>query len=70
MQFQNITTGLGTEEDYYNNKHNLELLHDGVHDWVGGDMGAVPYASYDPVFWMHHAFIDYIWEQFRKQQQT
>lgn len=64
-KFQEITTGTG---DYFKNTHNLELLHDGVHDWIGGDMGIVRNSAYDPVFWMHHAFIDYIYEAFRKKQ--
>ncbi|XP_052818256.1 putative tyrosinase-like protein tyr-3 [Mya arenaria] len=66
-KYQEITTGEG---DYYHgNPFNLELLHDGVHDWVGGDMEQVKYSGFDPVFWMHHAFIDLIWEQFRQHQQ-
>ncbi|ETN73318.1 hypothetical protein NECAME_04316 [Necator americanus] len=24
----------------------------------------------DPMFYLHHAFVDYLWEQFRKQKQT
>ncbi|WAR12666.1 TYR3-like protein [Mya arenaria] len=65
-KYQEITTGT---EDYFSNPFNLEVLHDGVHDWIGGDMGVVGYSGFDPVFWMHHAFIDYIWEQFRQNQQ-
>jgi hypothetical protein len=26
-------------------------------------------AAHDPVFFNHHAYVDYIWEQFRMQQQ-
>ncbi|KAH3823995.1 hypothetical protein DPMN_125823 [Dreissena polymorpha] len=33
-------------------------------------MGNVAQAAYDPVFFMHHAFIDYIWEQFRWRQSS
>lgn len=36
--------------------------------WVGGDMQSVASAGFDPVFYMHHAFIDYIWELFRRRQ--
>jgi tyrosinase len=39
----------------------LEDVHDGVHGWVGGDMGQVSLAAYDPVFWAHHTMIDRIW---------
>lgn len=39
----------------------LEDVHDGVHGWVGGDMGIVASAAFDPIFWSHHAMIDRIW---------
>lgn len=39
----------------------LEQLHDNVHGWVGGYMGQVPVAAFDPVFWAHHCMIDRIW---------
>jgi tyrosinase len=32
-----------------------------VHGWVGGDMGSIATAAFDPVFWAHHAMIDRIW---------
>ncbi|WAR00160.1 TYR1-like protein, partial [Mya arenaria] len=63
--FKNITTGSGP---YYGNPNNLELLHDNVHDWVGGDMSQIAFSSFDPVFWMHHTYIDYVWERFRRHQ--
>ncbi|XP_061166505.1 uncharacterized protein LOC133206230 [Saccostrea echinata] len=46
----------------------LEGHHNGPHSWVGGHLGTVNTAPYDPVFYMHHAFIDAVWEQFRDQQ--
>ncbi|XP_053390411.1 putative tyrosinase-like protein tyr-3 [Mercenaria mercenaria] len=39
-----------------------------VHDWVGGDMGIVLNSAFDPIFYMHHAYIDYIFEEFRNHQ--
>lgn len=39
----------------------LELIHDFIHGWVGGTMGAIPTAPADPIFWMHHANIDRLW---------
>ncbi|HEX9993066.1 MAG TPA: tyrosinase family protein [Acidimicrobiales bacterium] len=45
---------------------NLENPHNQLHVWVGGDMGSVPTAAYDPVFWLHHANVDrnwYMWQQ-------
>ena len=39
----------------------LEDQHNQVHGWVGGSMGIVPLAAYDPVFWAHHCMIDRLW---------
>lgn len=40
-------------------------LHNRVHQWVGGHMvgGASPN---DPVFWLHHAFIDLVWVRWQR----
>jgi tyrosinase len=36
----------------------VEQPHNFVHGWVGGAMGQVPYAAFDPIFWVHHCFIE------------
>jgi tyrosinase len=36
-------------------------LHNRIHRWVGGDMGLVDFAAYDPLFFSHHSMIDRIW---------
>lgn len=44
----------------------LELqAHNGVHVWVGGDMGVVNLAGRDPLFWVHHANVDRIWAKWQ-----
>lgn len=48
-QFYDFSTGLEGE------------LHNAVHGWVGGSMGQVPIAAYDPVFYAHHTMVDRIW---------
>jgi Common central domain of tyrosinase len=36
--------------------------HDDIHlQIVAGDMAMAAYASYDPLFWLHHANVDRIW---------
>jgi len=40
--------------------------HDQVHDMVGGVMGDPVTAGYDPIFWLHHANIDRLWEVWLK----
>jgi tyrosinase len=38
-------------------------LHGNVHVFVGGNqnMGSVPFAAQDPIFWLHHCNIDRLW---------
>lgn len=45
----------------------LENPHGGLHVWVGGDMGRVPTAAYDPIFWLHHCNIDRLWYEWQKE---
>ncbi|KAL3069230.1 hypothetical protein niasHT_034460 [Heterodera trifolii] len=47
----------------------LEINHNNVHIWMGGHMEHVGTAPYDPIFFLHHTFIDYIWEQWRLRTQ-
>lgn len=49
-------------------KHNLEDHHGEPHLWVGGHMAPQALAGYDPIFLLHHSFIDLIWELFRRIQ--
>jgi tyrosinase len=39
----------------------ITLLHNNIHGWVGGSMGQVDWAAYDPIFWAHHAMVDRLW---------
>ncbi|XP_071136568.1 tyrosinase-like protein 2 isoform X3 [Mytilus edulis] len=49
-------------------RYGLENYHNAVHVWVGGSMLGVNTAPSDPVFFLHHCFIDYVWEHFRQRQ--
>ncbi|CAL9455971.1 Tyrosinase [Streptomyces sp. enrichment culture] len=40
--------------------------HNRVHRWVGGAMVGGASVN-DPVFWMHHAFIDLVWSRWQKR---
>jgi tyrosinase len=53
----------------------LEDVHDYVHGWaggnngaVGGDMGNLGTAAWDPLFWSHHCTIDRIWYMWQLRQ--
>ncbi|XP_045191875.2 uncharacterized protein LOC123548573 [Mercenaria mercenaria] len=48
--------------------HNLELQHNTVHAWMGGNMDDLSTSAEDPVFFLHHSFVDYLWEEFRTKQ--
>uniref|UniRef100_A0AC34QTV2 Tyrosinase copper-binding domain-containing protein n=1 Tax=Panagrolaimus sp. JU765 TaxID=591449 RepID=A0AC34QTV2_9BILA len=48
----------------------FESMHGLSHVWVGGFMFVIRVSPNDPTFYMHHAFVDYLWEQFRQKQQT
>lgn len=50
--------------------NSLEGHHNGPHVWVGGHISALNSAPWDPVFYMHHAYVDAVWERFREQQVT
>jgi polyphenol oxidase len=41
--------------------------HNYVHGWIGGDMGRFATAARDPLFWLHHANIDRLWEMWVKK---
>ncbi|XP_062588610.1 tyrosinase-like protein 1 [Saccostrea cucullata] len=47
---------------------NLEFHHGSVHNWVGGTLRDFHYSPADPLFFMHHCFVDALWERFRGNQ--
>lgn len=62
-----------TRDDYNGLNHCLnptfEVDHGLVHSFVGGHFFS-PAAPNEPAFYMHHCFIDYMWEVFRNTKQT
>ncbi|KAK0398547.1 hypothetical protein QR680_002641 [Steinernema hermaphroditum] len=48
----------------------FESMHGLSHVWVGGFMFVIRVSPNDPTFYMHHSFVDYVWERFRQKQQT
>ncbi|VDI71717.1 Hypothetical predicted protein [Mytilus galloprovincialis] len=49
-------------------EHDMEFLHGPPHVWIDGQMGIIETAAHDPIFFMHHSFVDLIWEKFRDNQ--
>jgi hypothetical protein len=50
-----------TETDFASFQNQINGVHGSVHVRTGGDMGSVPSAAYDPIFYLHHANIDRLW---------
>ncbi len=53
----------------------IEDIHDFVHGWtggnngmLGGDMGNLGTAAWDPLFWSHHCMIDRLWYMWQLRQ--
>lgn len=44
-------------------------LHNPVHVWVGGNMGGATSPN-DPVFFLHHTYLDLLWERWKQQHPT
>ncbi|MFF3345100.1 tyrosinase family protein [Streptomyces sp. NPDC002779] len=43
--------------------------HNRVHRWVGGDMVGGASVN-DPVFWLHHAFVDLCWTRWQRRHRV
>lgn len=43
-----------------------EDLHNGVHSWIGGNMASASSPN-DPVFFLHHCRLDFLWEQWKQR---
>ncbi|KAK5974302.1 ShTK domain-containing protein [Trichostrongylus colubriformis] len=48
----------------------VEFIHGKPHNYVGGDMVLTASSANDPVFYLHHSFVDLIWETWRLRRQT
>ena len=53
--------------DFLDFSNGVEQLHNRVHMWVGGHMGQIPFAAFDPIFWAHHTMIDRLWRLWQLQ---
>lgn len=56
-------------EPTYDQLGSLEGQHNMVHFWIGGHTNEFEMASYDPLFWNLHAYVDLVWEVFRNMQE-
>ena len=58
--------GLLRIDNYRNFASRLESgPHARVHNWVDSDMANLMISPSDPLFWCHHAYVDYIWDKWQ-----
>ncbi len=48
-------------------QRDLEAVHGGVHNAIGGDM-MTAHSPADPIFFLHHANVDRLWVQWQATQ--
>ena len=64
--FRNLLEGFtSTKTALYSTR--AHTLHNQLHIHVGGAMGDVPSAANDPIFWLHHSFVDRILEKWLRK---
>lgn len=44
-------------------------LHNPVHSWIGGNMTEASSPN-DPIFFLHHCYLDLLWERWRQQHRN
>ena len=44
-------------------------MHIRVHEWVGGNMSSAFTSPNDPVFWLHHCYMDKLWADWQGMHQ-
>jgi tyrosinase len=60
-----MVTGAQAKSSYVSYSAALENPHNGLHGFMGGTMGIIPYAAYDPIFWAHHANVDRLFSEWQ-----
>jgi len=66
QQVQQIQSMTNYGPNYNNDGWSIYVefnLHGTVHDWVGGSMMMLEWSASDPIFYMHHCFVDLLFEQ-------
>ena len=54
----------------WNVDSSFETFHGATHNWVGGVMVNLPVSPSDPMFFLHHSFIDCLFTLMRNNQRT
>lgn len=59
------TLDLFTDTVYNQFSSDLEGIHNTIHGNVGGNMGFIHQAAFDPIFWLHHCNVDRLMAMFQ-----
>ena len=51
--------------DFGSFQNSMNGPHGSVHIRTGGQMGGVPFAGYDPIFYLHHCNVDRLWARWQ-----
>ena len=58
-------SALATSATFASFQNAMNGPHGSVHVRTGGQMGAVPFAGYDPIFYLHHCNVDRLWARWQ-----
>ena len=60
------------QTDFCDFEVQFEVVHNAIHYLVGGpqkySMSSLEYTSYDPIFFVHHSFVDKVWAVWQELQ--
>ncbi|KAJ5585863.1 Di-copper centre-containing protein [Penicillium hetheringtonii] len=71
-----------TKGDFFRFQYAMALLHNHVHNFIGGDLAgdcpkilpkkdcqgmAISFTPNDPLFWLHHAQLDRLWNEWQRR---
>jgi len=56
-------------DDFMEFSRHIEAPHSNIHVFLGCTMQFVETAAYDPIFWLHHSYVDKVWAERQDNQE-
>jgi tyrosinase len=67
---ENLNQIVSSNDDYDGFREQVEMvMHPLLHNAVGGDLAEM-HSPNDPLFYSHHAYVDYVWTQWQRRKGT